>query len=259
MGRLAVLAALVGGALLLAGCSAPARDEGQLRFAVDPHHAPLASLDLDDRPVGFEIDLARALALKLGKSARIDTVPTQGLVQGVAWAGILSGLDRNETDVVLSAVTESNFLRERWALSEPYLNPGPVLVFRTGAAPRPLGPDTIATLGLTGGGKAEAEVRRAAVSSWRLRFYRDAASALEDLADGQLDAVASDRIGVAGARVDSERLGLLTSPTAPLTSDEPLVMVVRKDDEALRADLNRALADLRADGTLAQLERRWGL
>ena len=85
------------------GAQAPANSlerikaEGVLRVGIDASYPPMEFVDEDGKtPIGFDIDLANAIAEKLGVKAEFTIID---------WAGIQAGLLGGHYDVIMSSMT----------------------------------------------------------------------------------------------------------------------------------------------------------
>lgn len=247
--RFAVLALL---ALVLSACAAP----HAVRVAIDARHPPLAFRDAHDQLVGYEVDVFRAVAADAGWTMEFVPTTTEGWIHGSRESGIFGGLDRGDWDLVVAALPESNQLRDFGPLTHPYLMPRLVVV-----APRtqPFPKLDATWTGLLGwaGYELPGPLASSAVPRWTLRDYRDTASALDDLVEGRLDAVAAPALEVATQRLDNERVDAELTVTAelPASSDAGLVAVGRDADRVAAVD--QALVHLESSGALAALRARW--
>lgn len=243
-------------ALTLVACTPPST---KFRVATDPHHAPLSFLDPQGRPTGFEIDLMTALAQNQNWDLEVVTTTTDGLIRGAEGTGILGGLNKDEYDAVISSVEGSNRLLDRWSLSRPYLNAGPVVMVPANAPTPVLDSGWTGLVGVIEGSPGASEVRKSPVPTWRVRNYFDPASALEDLALGNLTGAVVGNVEVAEALFDNEGLQVAVRFTGPpLTQDRTLVVVTRQDDPRLAA-LDRGLDALDKSGVTAALMKKWFL
>jgi len=87
-----------------------------------------------------------------------------------------------------------------------------------------------------------------------IRTYDDDATRDQDLLSGRIDAVINDRL-VAAERVKQYqgKLAAAGQPFAPQNQG----IALRKGNPELLAALNKAIDDLRADGTLAKISNKW--
>lgn len=246
----ALLLALVLG---LAGCIGPASaDEslarvqraGQLRVGVDPSYPPFAADD-HGALTGFDIDLAHALADRLG--VRVVLVPID---VGSIFDGLLAG----QFDVAISALPVYPELTQAIAFSEPYVNAGQVLIAAvTSGFQRPA--DVHGVIGAELGSTAEDAARRLAAdrADVVVKPYETPAEVVDAVARGAVAAGVVDRVTALQAVHARPTLRLVGEPL----TDEPYVVAIRRRDGQLVGAINRALQVLKADGSLAGIERRW--
>src|SRR5919201_2842207 len=120
-------------ALLLAASGlSRVRSHGEIRWAGDLQGGePYVFRDprSPDKLVGFEVDLARALAAKLGVRERF--------VQN-DWSNLVPSLERGDFDIIVNGLENTTALRGRILVSEPYLHFTEQLVVRRGSTLRSL-------------------------------------------------------------------------------------------------------------------------
>ncbi len=101
------------------------KQRGVITFATDPTFAPFESLDGEGNFTGFDIDLARALAARLGLKAEFEAVSYDGLI-----GTLVVGRD----DAVISAFVIQPERGKEASFTPPYFDAGLVLVTRAGTA-----------------------------------------------------------------------------------------------------------------------------
>jgi polar amino acid transport system substrate-binding protein len=195
--------------------------------------------------IGFEVDLADALARRLGRRAVF--VQNQ-------WDGLIPGLKRGNYDVVLNGLEITADRRQEINFTIPYYVTGEQLSVRAEN-------DTIHTLGdlknKTVGTLKYSVAQRVLERdpSIRLRTYDGQINAYQDLANGRLDAVLNDwPIAVYYSKPDP-RLKFAGEPVEQIEYG----IGVRKEDQALIKDLNRGLTELIRNGELRRIYEKWGL
>src|SRR5437016_11526041 len=118
--------------LIAASGLARIRAQGEIRWAGDLQGGePYVFRDPRDpsRLVGFEVELARALAARLGVGNRF--------VQN-DWSNLVPSLERGDFDLILNGLEDTEALRRRILLSRPYFRFAEQLVVRRGSALRTL-------------------------------------------------------------------------------------------------------------------------
>ena len=125
-----------------------------------------------------------------------------------------------------------------------------------------------ATVSMTGCGSDEDKITVAVVTGTtfeefangfsgvgEVRTYRDDNLTLQELATGRVDAVITDRM-VGVIAIQEGNFGNLV-PVGDLLYTETMAVAIRQEDNALRQAINRALADIIADGTYAEISQRY--
>jgi len=91
-----------------------AQSDQPLRAAVDMGYVPFAFVDENGEELGYAIDLANALAERMGR-------PGAEIVS-VAWAGIFAALDAGRVDFIVAPTNIRPSRAENMAFTEPYMD-----------------------------------------------------------------------------------------------------------------------------------------
>jgi len=219
---------------------------GTLAIGLEGTYPPFNYQDESGQLAGFEVDFANALAAKLGVKA--DFQPTK-------WDGILAALDAQRFDVIINQVTITPQRQEKYDFSKPYTVSGIQIITRAGDETKISKPEDLAgkPVGVVLGSNYEKWLRDNAPKA-DIRTYDDDATRDQDLLSGRIDAVINDRL-VAAERVKQYqgKLAAAGQPFAPQSQG----IALRKGNPELLAALNKAIDDLRADGTLAKISNKW--
>ena len=118
---------VLGAALAACALAAQAADlldtvkqRGTLKVALEGTYPPF-NFKENNQLAGFEVELANALAAKLGVKAEFATSE---------WSAILAGLQAGKYDVVINQVGITDKRRETFDFSEPYTISSPQLIVR---------------------------------------------------------------------------------------------------------------------------------
>jgi polar amino acid transport system substrate-binding protein len=254
----AALAIIVGYALLAASAElgatiagagldpvwAGARARGTLRVAVDYGFYPFTDIQ-NDEPRGYDIDLARAVAAKLGLRAEFV---------GSGLDSMYDDLVAGKADMAASALPYAPEQSWRVRFSEFYFNAGQVLVtpeLSPISAEADLRGRRVA-VALGSDADAYARALRARVPGIVVQpLYDTPADALLALRRGAADAAIVDNTS---ALVDFRDPGLHIAAALTL---EPYVLVVAAPAFQLQGEVNRALDELRREGFFEALGERW--
>ena len=225
---------------------AAARQRGTLRVAVDYGFFPFSDI-VAGQPRGYDIDLAQAVAAKLG--LRAEFVPSN-------LDSIYDDLANRKADLAASALPYAPEQGWRANFSTFYFNAGQVLVVpsdSTIARPDQLGG---LRLGVPLGSDADTYARNLMTNDPTILLrsnYDTPTEALADLRRGALDAAIVDN---AAALTEIGRAPGLRMVEPALTL-EPYALAMPAEAFQLRAEVNRALDELRDEGFFGQLGRKW--
>jgi polar amino acid transport system substrate-binding protein len=204
-------------------------------------------------PAGFDIALMQRIAGKLGLTWQLVRY------DGADFNGIFAGLDSGAYDCVASGTTITSGRAKLADFCTPYAVSGQSLVVDTTRHPGVRGIDDLAGLviGVQHGNTSEpvaeklvAEQRAARV---RVYAYHEIEQALDELSSGGCDAFMKLAPVTAWLVRDRPKLKVVR---VGITTEQ-LGICVRKGNASLRAAIDKAQAELSADGTLAILVAEW--
>ncbi len=251
----AAVLTLAVGALLLWQAVGSSRDRvwdhiqatGQWRIGMDPSFPPFQDLDAAGQPVGFDVDLARAIAARWGVEAQIN---------GLGFDGLVDAVHAGRIDSAISALPYQPERTEEVAFSAPYFEAGLVLVTPAGSA-AVASVDDLAGRRLAVEWGSEGDVQARAL---RRRFPDlillpgdTPQAALLAVAEGQADAALVDHVSALQFTVSDPRLAISPQVVVP----DPYVIVLPRRAPVLQEQVAAALQALRADGTLDALTAHW--
>ena len=216
-----------------------------LRVAVDLGFYPFTWME-DGQPVGYDIDLARAIAARLG--VQVEFVPS-GL------DSIYDDLAARRADVAISALPYAPELGWRARFSQFYFDAGQMLVVRSDSSVTSEADLAGRVVGVALGADADTWARRRlmAGAAFTLRAdYDTPDDALAALQRGEVDAAIVDHPAalIALARVPELRV-------AQALTFEPYVIAIAPEAYRLHEAVNQALDDLRAEGFFDALREKW--
>lgn len=244
----ALLAWGAAGPATAADTLAEAKQKGKLVVGFEGTYPPYNFKDKDGTFKGYDVDVADAIAKKLG--VKPEFVATE-------WAGIIAGLLSNRYDAIVAQMTVTDERKKQVDFSEPYTIYGPMLIVHKDNTAiksyKDLGGKTI---GVTLGTNFEK-----LANSWKgqgisvtVRTYPGMQEYLSDLAAKRIDAAMTD--AVAPAVAIKERSLPLKQVGGPIER-EAQAIAVRKGNPELLAAINKALGEMKADGSLKQLSLKW--
>jgi ABC-type amino acid transport substrate-binding protein len=190
------------------------------------------------------VDLLEAIAGKLGLALRCESA---------GWSTALAQLQDGRLDMLCRAVTITPERRRVVDFSDPYLETELTLVVRRDSPIQGPGDLIGLSVGVRRATVAEEFVRKNCPAA-TVRTFDGHAEPYRALADRAIDAVV-DHTQIAAYFARAE-VGLRVSGVLEGT-DLRCGMVFAPGNEPLRRAVNRALAQLHADGTWERCRRRW--
>ena len=220
---------------------------GVWRVGMDPSFPPFESLDGEGQPIGYDVDLARAIAARWGVEVSFE---------GIGFDGLVAALWAHKADSVISALPVDPRLTRDVAYSIPYFEAGLLLVVAEGttdiASPDDLAGRRLAVEWGSEGDVQGRELRRRLEGLTLLPFPLPQ-DALAAVVAGEADAALTDAISL---RQFQREHGGLRAVGPPVVS-VPYVVAMPRQAPKLLAAVNEALAALQEEGTLARLEEKW--
>ena len=224
-------------------------EEGVLSVGVEINYPPMEYYDTDGvTPVGFDIDLARALANRLELEVRfVDT----------AWEGILAGLDTNRYDIAVN-VTILPERQKRFNFTQPYIDSSIVIVAVKDSSVKINEPQDIAGFRVAFQGNTTAQYFTERLTRQGVRFtpfsYDKIINCFDDLRLRRVDLVVVDNI-VAFYYTQRENTPFEVVWIGP--SDEFIAICLKKKNDTLTAALNNALNELFDNGTMMEISYKY--
>lgn len=239
------------------------QQSGALKVAVYNEFAPFS-----DHSAGIDVDLAQALAQKLGLKLNLLPFPAGENVnddlRNMVWKGHYLGY--GPADVLLHVPVEPELMNgnDKVRIFAPYhvetvrlvRNAKSIPVFNglDALAGKTIGVEKVSIAGMVMLGEANGRFRD------NVRIFDTAGQALEQLKAGKLDAVLANRSEIEAS--------LKSDPAFPLDEVRfqrlpregwAVGMAVRKDDQEVAKLLQSAMNDLRASGELKAIFARYGV
>ena len=225
---------------------ATVKARGTLKVALEGTYPPFNYKDQKTGQLaGYDVDVARLLASRLG--LKVEFVSSE-------WAGILAGLSANKYDVIVSQVGINPKREQAFDFSTPYIYSMPQLIVRKdeNAAYTSLADLKGKKLGVGQGSVYEQQAR--AVPGIDVRSYAAAPDTMSDLASGRLDAALNDSL-MSAYLLKMSKLPIKAG--ARVGAVERMGIPFHKGNPEFKAALNKALADVAADGSLKAISIKW--
>lgn len=217
---------------------------GVLKIGTEGTYAPFTFHNADGKLVGFDVEIGEAVAAKLGVKAQF--------IEG-KWDGLIAGIDAGRYDAVINQVGITEARKQKYAFSDPYIASKAVLIVRSNdeeikGFESLKGKKSAQSLTSNFGKLAEA-------SGAELVGTDGFDQSIQLVLTRRADATINDSLSF----LDFKK----KQPQAPVKivaekADADFSgIIVRKGDDELVSAINKALADIKADGTYKTISDKY--
>ena len=239
-----VLALLAIGGTAFAGSLADVKSAGTLRIGTEGTYSPFTFHDKSGQLVGFDVEIGRAVAKRMG-------VKTE-FVEG-KWDGLIAGLASNRYDAVINQVGITDERKARFDFSKPYIVSKAVLIVKTDD-------DDIKDF-------ADLSGKRAAQSltSNYGKIAEDAGAtivgtegfdqSIQLVLTGRADATINDNLSYLDFKKQKPDAPVKVVATEAAAAASGII--VQKDNPELIAAIDKALDEIKADGTYDAISAKY--
>lgn len=238
---------------LLSGCTSEKsgtatydkiKSSGEMTYAMTGAYPPFNYIGEDGVVTGFDIDIANAIANKMGVIARPITTD---------WDGIIGGLTGNRFDMIIGSMTITDERRTQVSFSDPYYYDGAQFFAKKGSSLKSIEDLKEGKVGVVTGTTFHDYLSNLDNVGEIVQFQSEV-DIFKALEQGRLDGLVTSK--VVGARAPMD-FGIEIEPIGELLYAEELAIAVRKDDTKLLEEVNKALKSIIADGTYAEISNKW--
>lgn len=215
-------------------------DGGKFTFAASGEFKPFSYVEKDGNMIGFDIDVAEAVAKELGLK------PVQ---KKFKFGGIVEGVKSGRFDAAVASHTITEERLKAVNFSTPYYYSGPQIFVRPDSTFKTLddlkGKEIAVSKGST-----YAEI--AAKITDKIILLDSDVTALEALSKGKHDAVITDFV----TGKEAIGAGMKIAGKELLGRSEQAIAVSKKNEKLLK-EINKALEKLRENGTLTEISKKY--
>lgn len=256
------LAALLLSAAMIFALSACGSNSKTLIAATNAEFEPFEYLDKSGNPTGFDIDLIKAVAEKLGyEDVKIDNMEFDGVVAAV---------EQGSCDVAASGLTINAKRKKSVDFSDPYYSGAAQILIvgkddthYTGTTKEELDEQlknqSIGVCsGFTGQSYAQGDDEWGfkAIEGADIKIYDNLSTAIDDLKNGTINSIIMDN-KAANEAADQNSDAVKTIDVA--LTVEQYGIAVKKGDSEMVKKINDALKELKADGKIDELMEKYGI
>ncbi|MGQ4877481.1 transporter substrate-binding domain-containing protein [Billgrantia sp. LNSP4103-1] len=238
--------------VVLASFSAQARDFSDIQgdvfqVANSGAYPPFSYVDTSGNLVGFDVDIANALADRMGVEANIQTSP---------WNGIVAALAGGRFDACICSMSVTEEREQAVDFTDSYYSSGLSVWVQEGTDDVNgiedfEGKTVGSTLGETGNQWASENGE----GKWRNQTFQGLPDMLNALTTGRIDVMIADDVPVYVA-LNDEDINIKQIDVGELPS-WPAAIAIQKNKPELKEALNEALAEIKEDGTYQEIVDKW--
>ena len=219
-------------------------DAGKLVLGLDATFKPMGFTDEEDNIVGFDIDLAEEVCKRMG----VELVK-----QPVDWDTKEQDLDAGKIDCIWNGMSVTDERAEIMNLSDPYMKNDMIFVVKTDSAIASQADLDGKTVAVQSGSSAQTILAESGLNITTVELATNV-ECLQQLELDLADAVFMDSV-VANYEITTTGKAFTVLPDG--LSPEEYAIGFRKNDQALRDEVQRILSEMKADGTVEEISTKW--
>ena len=227
---------------------------GELTVGSDVSYPPQEYMDASGRPIGVDIDIAEEIASRLGLQLKVINFKFDNL---------LPALQAGQFDVIVSAMTITDE-RKQVVDFVPYFEAGQAVLVKKG---NPAGIKTLDDLSGKTAVAQQGTTEETTLKDLNTKFESEGKTKINILTyPSDTDAVDQLRIGRAEATLHDSPVAAYYSKlypefevAIPNFDSAPEGIAVAKNNAEMLSTIQKAIDAMKADGTIAQINGKWGV
>lgn len=246
--RILALALCLLVAALCAACSSTpaAMEKDTLVVGLDDSFPPMGFRDDESNIVGFDVDLAKEVASRLGMEIELKPID---------WTANVMELNSGSVDCLWNGLSITPEREAEIDFSRPYLANRQVIIVLAGSDIVDIPSLAGKTVGLQDGSSAVSALEKNEIASQvTQQKYADNVTALTDLSIGRVDAVLLDE--VVARYYETQNPGVYTVLDDSFAEEEYGIGFKKGNDE-LREAVQKVFDEMIEDGTAAEISEKW--
>jgi polar amino acid transport system substrate-binding protein len=217
----------------------------EMKVGANIGNVPWEFQDASGNLVGFEIDLVNEVAKRLGKEAKIENIPFNGL---------FSAVQSGQIDAAVSSITITQKRLQSVSFAQPYYDSDQSLTVTAASGLKSLedmkGKVVAVDTGSTG--DMWATEHQAQYGFAEIRKFEGLSPAMLDLEAGRIDGYISDIPALLYYVKDKPQFAVVQRIE---TGEKYSIMFAK--DAPLATEANKVISDLKKEGFIAKLHEKW--
>ncbi|MGG0656952.1 transporter substrate-binding domain-containing protein [Rummeliibacillus pycnus] len=221
------------------------QDKGVLRVGFEGTYPPFNYQDDSGELTGFDVDISKEIASRLG--VKVEFITSK-------WAGLIGGLNADKFDTIIAQMTVTDERKKSVDFTDPYIVTGAVIVTHNDT-------NNIKTLEDLKGkkvgaaaGTSFADLAKQAKGADVKLYDGGFSTYVNDVVNKRLDALVNDSL-VMGYNI--KKSGLPIKVTSELLSRDENAMAIKKGNEDFVKKMNEKLGEIKEDGTYEKIYMKW--
>ena len=222
------------------------KDAGKITIGLEGDWQPFSYHDKDERLVGYDVEVSKNIAKQLGVKADIVEGP---------WDGLFAGMDSGRYDIVVNGVDVTPEREKKYDFSDTYAYDHTVLIVKKGNTDIRTfddlkGKTTANSIGST---YQELGERYGAT----VKGVDTLVETLQMVKNGQVDATINASTSFGDYMKSNPSDPLEVAATSDEATSYAIPMEKGADNTSLRQAINKAIQEMRDDGTLKKLSEKY--
>lgn len=215
----------------------------KIRIGTEGAYPPFNMIDQDGQVAGFDVDIAKALCTKMATECVFVTQD---------WDGIIPGLLARKYDAVVASMSITEERKKAVDFSDRYYSNSLAMIAKSGTN---IDPTQLQGKSVGAQRATIAADHASAIEGASIKLYDTQENAYLDLNSGRIDVLVTDRLPGYDWLNSEQGKGFEFIGDAIDIGDQ-IGIAVRKGDK-LRERLNKAIEEIRADGTYQQINAKY--
>lgn len=219
---------------------------------LDDSFVPMGFKNEKGEIVGFDIDLARAVAQKLG--SQVEFKP-------INWDSKILDLNGGNIDLIWNGLTITDERKKETEMTKPYLTSHQLIITKTGSNIKTKADLKGKIVGSQSESSGEEAVKKSGEDKTFKEFktYAQYDQAFMDLDAGRIDAIIADEVLAKYTKKTKETQAKkeLYSILSDNYGEEEYGIAAKKGNTKLIEAINKAIEELKADGTYQKIYSKW--
>ena len=220
------------------------KSEGKIRIGTEGTYAPYTFHDKSGKLTGFDVEIAEEVAKRLG--VQPEFIETK-------WDGMFAGLDAKRFDMIANEVGVKPDRQAKYDFSEPYIVSKAVLIVNNAD-------NTIKKFADLKGKKSAQSLtsnlaKIAETNGAVIQPIDGFNQAIDLLVSKRVDATINDSLSYLDLKKQKPDLAIKVVDEEE--NAQPSAIMFNKGNKELVAATNKALTDMKADGTYSKISDKW--